>query len=85
MTGQAYKKLRWCACPNLRGATRLITQFYDKQMKPSSLRVTQFNLPFALAIEGSITVTHLAEKLHIDRTTLTRNLNLLEHEGLIEN
>jgi DNA-binding MarR family transcriptional regulator len=84
MTEPEYKKLRRCACTNYRAASRRLTQYYDEQMKPSGLRITQFSILSALAIEGSSMVTQLADLLYIDQTTLTRNLKLLEEENLIE-
>lgn len=73
-----------CACFNLRKASRTVTQLYDEILQPSGLLATQFTLLVAIAIAGSVTITRLAEKLVMDRTTLTRNLKPLERQGLIE-
>jgi DNA-binding MarR family transcriptional regulator len=61
---------------------RLLTQFYDDSLRPSGLRITQF-LPLAV-IHQARPIAHqpLADILGIDRTTLTRNLALLERDGL---
>lgn len=72
-----------CACHNIRKASRAITQFYDEKLRPSGLRVTQFNiLGAALALEP-VTISRLAKAIVTDRTTLTRNLKLLEKQGLV--
>jgi DNA-binding MarR family transcriptional regulator len=73
-----------CACFNVRKAARAVTQFYDSTLKPSGLRATQFTLLVALSRRGKIGVTELADKLVMERTTLTRNLKPLQKQGLIE-
>lgn len=73
-----------CACFNLRKATRATTQYYDEMLRPVGIRVTQFSLLVAVSIAGSVTVTRLAELSVLDRTTLTRNLEVLEKQRLIE-
>ncbi len=72
-----------CACLNVRKAARAVTQLYDEVLQPSGLRVTQFTLLVAIALAGEAPVTQLANALVMDRTTLTRNLALLEHQGLV--
>ena len=72
-----------CACFNLRKTARAITQLYDEALRPSGLRCTQFSLLIATTRLEPVTVTHLAEIAVMDRTTLARNLRLLEKEGLI--
>ncbi len=72
-----------CTCYNLRKATRAVTQLYDEMLRPSGLRVTQFSLLSAVGLFGTVSVSALAEEAVMDRTTLTRNLQLLESQGLI--
>lgn len=73
-----------CACFNLRKVTRAVTQFYDEMLRPAGLRITQFSLLVAVRMAGPVGVTRLAELTVMDRTTLTRNLELLQKQGLIE-
>ncbi len=72
-----------CACFNLRKATRAVTKFYDDMLRPAGIRVTQFSLLVAVSMAGPVTVTQLADLSVIDRTTLTRNLEILGKQGLI--
>jgi len=74
---------RHCACFNMRKAARSITQFYEDIMRPSGLRATQYTILSATKHLEPITVMVLAEKIVTDRTTLTRNLKVLEKHGLI--
>ncbi|MBE9006926.1 winged helix-turn-helix transcriptional regulator [Fortiea sp. LEGE XX443] len=73
-----------CTCFNLRKASRIVTQFFDQELQPSGLLVTQFTILVAIAIVGSGTINELAQGLAMDRTTLTRNLKPLEREGFIQ-
>jgi DNA-binding MarR family transcriptional regulator len=73
-----------CVSFNIRKAARAVTQLYDERMRPFGIRSTQLPiLGKTLALEP-VTVTRLAEATVTDRTTLTRNLRLLEQQGLIQ-
>ena len=75
--------VRQCACFNLRKAARAVTQRYDDHLRPTGLRITQFSLLTVLAVMEKATITELAERAVMDRTTLKRNLELLEEQGLV--
>lgn len=72
-----------CVCFNLRRAARAITQRYDEAFRPTGLRATQISVLFPVQVLGPLTISRLAEATETDRTTLTRNLRLLERGGLI--
>jgi DNA-binding MarR family transcriptional regulator len=74
---------RRCACATIRRTDRVITQFYDEILAPSGLYVTQFTTLATLAEAAPITINRLAELLVMDRTTLTRNLELLTKQHLV--
>lgn len=73
-----------CVCFSLRKTARAVSQLYDDYLRPSGLRGTQFSLLAALARGKPMTVGELAAELVMDRTTLTRNLRLVEREGWIK-
>ncbi len=73
-----------CACFNLRRASRLVAQVYDRYLLPSGLTNTQFALLSATANQGPLSITELAAHLGMDRTTLTRNLRLVKRLGFLE-
>jgi len=75
--------VRRCVCFNLRKAARAMTQLYDDTLRPSGLRDTQFSLLTVIGAFGKLSITQLAEEAVMDRTTLTRNLDLLERDGLV--
>jgi DNA-binding MarR family transcriptional regulator len=73
-----------CTCGELRKAARAITLLYDNAFKSTGLLSTQFNVLQAIYNIDSIRISDLANKLGMDRTTLTRNLSVLERQGFIE-
>ena len=72
-----------CICNNLRRAARLVTNYYDKLLEPAGLRVSQATVLVVLYLSGGQTINEMAEKLELDRTTLTRNLKPLAQQGLL--
>ena len=74
---------KMCACNQLRRATRGITALYEAAMAASGVKVTQLPILVGLGSEGDLSVTTLADALALDRTTLTRNLRILERRGLV--
>src|SRR5829696_8230036 len=75
---------RTCACANLRKAARAVTQLFDEALAPSDLRATQFTLLVTSRLTGESTINELAERMAMDRTTLSRNLKPLVRNGLLE-
>jgi DNA-binding MarR family transcriptional regulator len=73
-----------CTCGELRKAARAITLLYDNAFKSSGLLSTQFNVLQAIYNIHSMGISDIANKLGMDRTTLTRNLSVLERQGFIE-
>jgi DNA-binding MarR family transcriptional regulator len=72
-----------CSCFAVRRAARAITQHYDRRLRPSGLRATQFTLLVVLALEGRKPLGRIADRLGTERTTLTRNLRPLVARGLV--
>src|SRR5262252_5342107 len=76
-----------CTCFKLRNLARRVTSLYDEVLAGAGITVTQYAVLTVLlaAKRGgeTIGVTELARRLQIDRTTLTRGLDLLVESGLI--
>ena len=72
-----------CVAFNLRRASRLVTQAFDDALRPSGLKVTQFSLLVAAYLQENLILNKLARIMGMDRTTLSRNLKLLEKKGLV--
>lgn len=73
----------YCACEKLRTATRIVTRRYDEALKPVGLKGNQFTMLTVASLTDAMTLTELAKKMGMERTTLVRNLKPLEREGLI--
>jgi len=81
-----YKRLQNtmnCAAMRMRRATRKITDYYNAIMAPSGLHANQFMLLVPLYLQPELTINELAQAAELDRTTLTRNLKVLEERQLI--
>ena len=72
-----------CTCHGLRKATRHLTQFYDRRLTAVRLNIGQYALLARLAARGPIALGAFAAIMAMDRTTLGRNLQPLEREGLL--
>jgi DNA-binding MarR family transcriptional regulator len=73
-----------CLCLASRRAARQITRVYDRELRPYGLRATQFTILAMLCLRGAMTIGELAEALGAERTTLTRNLALIEAESWVQ-
>jgi len=74
---------RTCACFNLRRASRLVTQRFDRVLRGSGLRATQLPILMAAYQQEDIRLIRMAGILGMERTTLTRNLALLARRDLL--
>jgi DNA-binding MarR family transcriptional regulator len=72
-----------CLCAAIRKAGRILTRQYDKYLKPSGLKVTQFSMMANIARNPAITVSELAKLMFMDQTTVSRNLRVLEKCGYV--
>ena len=82
--GRDGSPLSTCVCSTLRMVSRAVTQLYDDILRPSGLRVTQFSILATIASRGEANLRQLERALAIDQTTLTRSVNLLERDRMIE-
>ncbi len=85
MTGEPdLLQCRDCLCLASRRAARALTRAFDRQLRPHGIRTTQFSALTMLLLRGPLTIGELAESLGVERTTLTRNLALLEKKGWVD-
>ncbi len=73
-----------CLCAAARKTGRVLTQKYDRYLKPSGLKVTQFSMLANISRNPGISVSELAKLLLMDQTTVTRNLRVLEKSRYIQ-
>lgn len=72
-----------CLCTKLRRASRSVTRVYDDALRELGLNVAQYSLLSHLQRLEQPSISNLAEAMGLDRSTLGRNLKVLEGEGLV--
>ncbi|QQZ40588.1 MarR family transcriptional regulator [Pseudomonas sp. SK3(2021)] len=72
-----------CLCINLRRAARGVSRFYDGALDGFGINVAQYSLLSNLQRLDQPSISSLAEAMGLDRSTLGRNLRVLEGEGLV--
>jgi DNA-binding MarR family transcriptional regulator len=72
-----------CFCTILRETTRRLTAIYDETLVDVGVNVAQFNLLQRLERSGPIGITELAGITDLDRTTISRNVKVIERKGLV--
>src|SRR5438093_10695435 len=73
-----------CTCGELRRAARAIILLYHNAFNSSGLLSTQLGVLDTICNADSIKISDLADKQGMDRTTLTRNLSVLERQGFVK-
>jgi len=66
-----------CVCSQVRRLARKLSSHYDTLLSPEDLTITQYSLLANIERAGQLSHTVLAEKVGMERTTLTRNLRPL--------
>src|SRR5437773_11987905 len=73
-----------CIAVRLRMLNRIITNIYDDALRPLDLRVSQMNILVAAAKLGTARPTEVCEHLHLDVSTLSRNVERMKARGWLE-
>jgi DNA-binding MarR family transcriptional regulator len=75
---------RLCLSANLRKTERLITRHYDAYLADAGVTAVQLPILATIASAEEPTFRLLAKELALDRSTLSRNLALLERIGFVQ-
>ena len=73
-----------CFAEQLRSANRAISRLYAEYLGDSEIGIAQLSLLIRLYYFGEVSLSRLAQTLEVDRTTLTRSVQLLERSGHLE-
>lgn len=73
-----------CLCTKLRRASRGVTRLYDDALAAVGLNAAQFSLLRNLRRLERPSISELAEAMGLDRSTLGRNLRVVEGMGLVQ-
>src|SRR5213593_4812183 len=73
-----------CVAVRLRMLNRIITNIYDDALRPLDLKVSQMNILVAAAKMGTAHPIEVCEYLHLDVSTLSRNVERMKARGWLE-
>ena len=73
-----------CVAVRLRMLNRVITNIYDDALRPLDLKVSQMNILVAAAKMGTARPIEVCEHLHLDVSTLSRNVERMKARGWLE-
>lgn len=73
-----------CYCTQFRRSAQALTRLYDEALRSDGILLTQFSLLRALSRLGAATFAELAEEVLLDKTTISRNVKVLDASGWIE-
>lgn len=72
-----------CLCTGLRQAAHTMTEIYDEALALSGLKITMFRVIRRLSEADEPTISELAKIVGLDRSSLGRNLKVLERDRLV--
>jgi DNA-binding MarR family transcriptional regulator len=72
-----------CFCTTLRQAAHAATEIYDRALEPTGLKITMYRVLKRLAEAERPTITELARIVELDRSSLGRNLRVLQRMKLV--
>jgi DNA-binding MarR family transcriptional regulator len=73
-----------CYCSLLRAANRRIGAVYDDALAPLGINIAQYSLLRAIERLQPVSLTELGGEAELDRSTIGRNVRVLERMGLVE-
>ena len=73
-----------CLLSRARKLDRVLTGIYDAELRPFGLKASQLNLLVLVAKIGPIRRIEIGKRLHLDPSTLTRNLKIMLVNGWIQ-
>lgn len=73
-----------CYCTNTRRAAGLVTELYDDALRPLGLNAAQYYLLINLLRLEPVNTTQFANHVGLDRSTLVRNIRVLQNNGWVE-
>src|SRR5262245_39206128 len=75
---------RECIAVRLRLLNRVVTNFYDDALRPLGLKASQLNILIVTAKLGLARPAQICAILHLDPSTLSRNVERMRTHGWLE-
>jgi DNA-binding MarR family transcriptional regulator len=73
-----------CLATRTRRISRVVTAIYDEELRPFGINSPQFTLLVLICRLGSASRAEIGRVNHQERSTLTRNLQVMLSEGWVE-
>ena len=73
-----------CIAVRMRMLNRIVTNLYDEALRPLGLRVSQMNILVATAKMGTVRPAEIGARLHLEASTLSRNVERMKERGWLE-
>ena len=70
-----------CIADKFRLLNRIITKLYDEALRTTGLTISQMNILVVVAKCGEATPVEVGDWLHMEKSTLSRNLRRLKQNG----
>lgn len=71
-----------CLCIAVRKASRRMTTVYDDALAPAGINLAQYSLLKNIRRMAPVSLTDLGAAMDLDRSTIGRNIKVLERMGL---
>ncbi len=78
---QASQLNQVCIADKFRLLNRIITKLYDEALRPTGLTISQMNILIVAARYGEASPHQLGDWLHMEKSTLSRNVRRLKQNG----
>jgi len=72
-----------CVCMRVRRAANALTAYYDKALAELDITTPKFSILINVMQLEHPTMSQLSKVIHLEKSTLTRNIALLEKEGYV--
>jgi DNA-binding MarR family transcriptional regulator len=73
-----------CIAMRVRLLNRVVTKIYDDCLRPHGLRTAQLNILVAISLMKPATSSELERRLHLEKSTVSRNVERMRHHGWVE-
>ena len=73
-----------CIGFRVRMLNRIVSRIYDDAMRPHGVRFSQMNILTTVVLKGPIQPVDIGRILSLEKSTLSRNLRLMEENGWLK-
>ena len=73
-----------CIGVRVRMLNRMVTRIYDEMLRSHGIKFSQMNILTVVSLHGPIQPAQIGRILSIEKSTLSRNVRLMEDNGWIE-